>query len=146
MIPVKGFNMIELSITQENGTIPVTVLHLQGKLDGSNYGKLVEEGQKLYNSGARDLVIDLGGLTFLSSAGISALHQVALLFQGRQQDELEQGWHAYHAIERDLDSGIQRHVKLLNPTDEVQKILTLVGFDAYFEVYTELKGAVSSFH
>ena len=137
--------MLEMTITQEHGTLPVTVLHVQGKLDGSNYESLVDEAQKLYASGTRHLVMDLEKLTYLSSAGISALHRVALLFQGRQRNELEEGWNAFHAISRDRDDGLQKHVKLLNPSQPVAKVLQMVGFDAYFEIFTEIKQAVTSF-
>ena len=138
--------MLDMKITQEKGTIPVTVLHVQGKLDGSNFESLVDEAQKLFGDGIRHLVLDLEGLTYLSSAGISALHRVALLFQGRQKDQLEEGWHAFHAIERDRDGGLQHQVKLLNPTPAVVKVLKMVGFDAYFEIHDQVKQAVSSFH
>ena len=137
--------MLDLTITSENGTLPVTVLHVQGKLDGSNFETLVDEAQKLYNDGIRHLVLDLEKLTYLSSAGISALHRVALLFQGRRKNDLEEGWHAFHAIRRDLEAGVQRNVKLLNPTREVSKVLKMVGFDAYFEIYSEVHKAVTSF-
>ncbi len=138
--------MLAMTITQELGTLPVTVLHVQGKLDGSNYENLVDEAQKIYEAGARRLVLDLEKLTFLSSAGISALHRVALLFQGRQRNELEEGWHAFHALGRDRDDGMQKFVKLLNPAQGVAKVLQMVGFDAYFEIYSEMNQAVTSFH
>ena len=138
--------MLDLTITNENGTLPVTVLHVQGKLDGSNFETLVDEAQKLYNDGIRHLVLDLEKLTYLSSAGISALHRVALLFQGRQKNEMEEGWHAFHAIRRDLEAGVQRNVKLLNPSREVAKVLNMVGFDAFFEIFSETQKAVTSFH
>jgi anti-anti-sigma regulatory factor len=137
--------MLAETISQEYGTQPVTVLHVEGKLDGSNYESLVDEAQKLYAGGARHLVMDLERLTYLSSAGISALHRVALLFQGRQKNELEEGWHAFHAIGRDRDDGLQTHVKLLNPSQAVAKVLQMVGFDAYFEIYSEINQAVTSF-
>jgi anti-anti-sigma factor len=137
--------MLEMIITQENGNLPITVLHVQGKLDGSNYESLVDEAQKLYEGGARRLVLDLEKLTYLSSAGISALHRVALLFQGRQRNELEEGWHAFHALGRDRDDGVQKYVKLLNPAQGVAKVLQMVGFNAYFEIYTEINQAVTSF-
>jgi anti-anti-sigma factor len=137
--------MIEMTVTQDQGIVPVTILGVQGKLDGSNYETLVTEAQKLYNNGTRDLVIDLSKLTYLSSAGISALHRVALLFQGKKMADLEEGWSAFHAIKRDRDGGVQKHVKLLNPTREVEKVLEMVGFSAFFEIHTERQDAVTSF-
>jgi anti-anti-sigma factor len=137
--------MIEMTVMQDQDTIPVTILQVQGKLDGSNYEALIAEAQTLYNAGTRDLLLDLSTLTFLSSAGLSALHRVALLFQGRKSADLEEGWNSFHAIDRDRGSGAQQHVKLLNPTPEVKKVLELVGFTNFFEIHTELYAAVASF-
>lgn len=137
--------MLAFHVSKEEGIHPVTILHVQGKLDGSNYETLIDAGQKLFESGSRDLLLDLADLTYLSSAGISALHRVAMLFQGKQRGELEEGWQAFRAIERDRSDGVQKHVKLLNPTHGVEAVLKLVGFDAYFEIFTELHGAVTSF-
>ena len=135
---------MEMTITQKPGA--VVLLHLKGVLDGTSYRDLISEGQKLYDGGARDLVLDLSQLTFMSSAGISALHRVALIFRGEKHAEMEEGWGAYHAISRDRGSGLQHHVKLLNPPERVQHALELVGFASFFEVYTDAESAIASFH
>jgi anti-anti-sigma regulatory factor len=137
--------MIEMTVLQDQATSPVTILQVQGKLDGSNYEALIAEAQTLFNAGTRDLVLDLNMLTYLSSAGLSALHRVALIFQGRKSADLEEGWNAFHAIDRDRASGAQKHVKLLNPTREVEKILEMVGFTNFFEIHTDLYEALDSF-
>jgi anti-anti-sigma regulatory factor len=136
---------MEMTITQKPGA--VVLLHLKGVLDGTSYRDLIKEAQKLYDGGARDLVLDLGGLTFMSSAGISGLHRVALIFRGEKQADMEEGWGAYRAIGRERESGgYQRHVKLLNPPERVQHALELVGFASFFEVHTDAEVAVASFH
>jgi anti-anti-sigma regulatory factor len=134
---------MEMTVTQKPGA--VAVLHLKGALDGSNYRELIDEAQKLYDSGLRDLVLDLGELTFMSSAGISALHRTALIFRGEKQTEMEEGWASYHAISRDKENGMQKHVKLLNPTERVQHALEIVGFTTLFEIHTDAEMAVASF-
>jgi anti-anti-sigma regulatory factor len=136
---------MKMYLTQHPGNVPVSVLKLEGSLDGSNYETLIAEARKLYDSGVRNLLLDLGPLTFLSSAGISALHRVALLFQGKKSAELEEGWAAFRAMDRDRDSGVHQHVKLLSPTDKVKGTLDTVGFSSFFEIYTDLEAAVASF-
>ena len=135
---------MEMTVTQKTGA--VAVLHLKGTLDGSNYRDLIDEAQKLYDSGLRDLVLDLGELTFMSSAGISGVYRTALIFRGEKQKEMEEGWASYHAISREKESGMQKHVKLLNPTERVQHSLELVGFTTLFEIHTDAELAVASFH
>jgi anti-anti-sigma regulatory factor len=123
----------------------VTILQLTGKLDGSNYMHLVDEASRAYLNGVRDLLIDLTGLTYLSSAGIAAIHKTALIFRGLPTATEESGWASYHAIDRDRGKGVQSHVKLLCPQDEVENILDISGFKSLFEIYTDLDTAVASF-
>jgi anti-anti-sigma factor len=136
---------MEMTVSQEQATLPVTVLHVEGKLDGSTYERLLAEAQTLYDSGVRDLLLDLKDLSFLSSAGIASLHRLALLFQGKKNEEMEEGWASFRAIDRDRERGRQQHVKLLNPSQEVREVLDVVGFTAYFDIHTDLQTAVASF-
>ena len=136
---------MEITVTYDRGLVPVTILHLNGKLDGSNYESLIAKAQMYYESGARDLVLDLSNLSFLSSAGLSALHRVALLYRGKSVAELEEGWASLHAIDRDRGGGVQEHVKLLNPAPRIREILEMVGFTTFFEIHADLNQVVNSF-
>jgi anti-anti-sigma factor len=136
---------MELSVTHNQGNVPVTVLHVEGRVDGSNYEKLIAKAQELYESGVRDLLLDLRKVSFLSSAGMSALHRTAKLFHGAVSSTLEEGWAEFRAMDRDRDSGFQKHVKLLSPPEPVWKTLELVGFTRFFEIFEDLDKAVASF-
>jgi len=135
-----------ITTTQKQGRSPVTVLQLAGKLDGSNYMQLIDEAKKAYLNGVRDLLIDLSQLTYLSSAGIAAIHQTALIFRGLPVADEGSSWAAYHAIDRDRDNGFQSHVKLLSPQPSVIEILDITGFGSLFEIHTDLEAAVESFN
>jgi anti-anti-sigma regulatory factor len=136
---------MDINITQRQGRLPVTVLQLVGKLDGSNYIQLIEAARRAYLNGVGDLLIDLSRLTYMSSAGLAAIHQTALMYRGLPVAEEESGWAAYRAINRDRGSEPQSHVKLLSPQVEVAKLLDISGFDSLFEIHTELDKAVASF-
>jgi len=136
---------MEMTSRQMQGRVPVTILQLDGKLDGSNYLQLFEEVKMIYAQGVRNLLFDLSRLTYLSSAGITAIHRTALVFRGLSIPNDESGWASYHAIDRDRDSGLQEHVKLLSPTPEVAHILDIVGFKSMFEIHTDLDTALASF-
>jgi anti-anti-sigma regulatory factor len=136
---------IHISISQKQGRVLVTIVQLIGKLDGSNYMRLVDEARNLYQNGIRDLLIDLSQLSYLSSAGISAIHKTALLFRGVPEPDDESGWASYHAIDRDRSNGVQCQVKLFSPQPAVAVILDMTGFNALFEVYTDLEAAIASF-
>jgi anti-anti-sigma factor len=135
---------MEIVVTQENGKVPVSVIHLRGDLDASSYLELVNTAQKLYNAGVRSLLLDLADLAFISSAGLASLHIVTKMFRGEKADP-EDGWGTFKEIDRERESGIQKHVKLLNPPPQVDKVLDTVGFKRFFDVYTDLDEAVQSF-
>jgi len=135
---------MNINISQAQGRVPVTILGLQGDLDGSNYKALIAKAQELYKAGAKHLVLDMTSVPFMSSAGIVALHSVALLMRGDQPPDPEQGWAAFHAVARDV-SELQQHVKLLNPQPRVERTLQVAGLKTFFEIHTDLATAVASF-
>ena len=136
---------MEISSSQVQGNIPVTVIKLEGQLDGQNYQDLIAKARELYSTGARDFVLDLSDLTYISSAGLVALHSVALLVKGEEPPDPEQGWSAFRSMGRTSSSGVQTHLKLLNPREEIRNVLDMVGFGNVFPIYTDLDEAVKSF-
>ncbi len=136
---------MHITVSQKRSRLPVTVLSLYGKLDGSNYFQLIESAAQVYSNGARDLLIDLRSLTFLSSAGMAAIHKTALVFLGQPVAMEESGWEAYHAIDRDRGGGTQVHVKLLAPQPAVAEILYVARFDSLFEIHSDLEAALASY-
>ena len=136
---------MEITLTKTKGALPVTVLHLDGKLDGASFELLVKEAEKAYTAGERDLLLDLSALTYISSAGLAGLHRVALLFRGEQHPGQDEGWAAYRAIARDRGKGFQEHVKLVSPDGKVRQVLDMTGFDVLFEIFTDLSQALASF-
>jgi anti-anti-sigma regulatory factor len=136
---------MDISVSQAQGEVPVTVLKLDGQLDGQNYQDLIAKAQELHKAGSRDMLLDLSDLSYISSAGLVALHSIALLLRGEELPDTEGGWSAYRSMGRSSEAGIQRHIKLLNPREEVKGVLEMVGFDRVFEMHTDLDQAVKSF-
>jgi anti-anti-sigma factor len=136
---------MEITVSQEKGKVPVSVVHLKGDLDASSYLQLVDTAQKLYNTGVRHMLLDMSELAFISSAGLASLHIVTKMFRGERAD-LEDGWGTYKEFDRERESGYQKNVKLLNPSTDVDQVLETVGFKQFFEVYTDLDEAVKSFN
>lgn len=136
---------MNISVSQAQGNIPVTVIKLDGQLDGQNYQELITKSQELYKAGTRDFLLDLSDLTYISSAGLVALHSMALLSRGEALPDTEGGWSTYRSMGRSNEAGLQKHVKLLNPRSEVMGVLDMVGFSNVFEIYTDLDEAIKSF-
>jgi anti-anti-sigma regulatory factor len=136
---------MNISVTNEMGRVAVTVLRVEGQLDGQSYQDLIEKAKELYSAGSRDFLLDLTDLTYLSSAGLVALHSVALLVRGEELPDTEQGWSAYRSMGRSSDAGVQAHIKFLNPREEILNVLEMVGFSKVFEIFTDRDAAVKSF-
>jgi hypothetical protein len=136
---------MNISVSQEMGRVPVTVIHLDGQLDGQTYPELIGRAREVFEAGARDILLDLEKVSYISSAGLVALHTVALLLRGESLPDPEQGWAALKSMDRSRDGGPQQHLKLLNLRSEVVSVLDMVGFTGFFEAFTDLKKAVQAF-
>ena len=136
---------MNISVSQAQGSVPVTVIKLDGELDGQTYQSLIEKAREAYKGGTRDFLIDLSGLTYVSSAGLVALHTVALLARGEALPDTDAGWSAIRSVGGASSGGLQKHVKLANPREEVMSVLDMVGFSAAFEIFNDLDEAVNSF-
>ena len=136
---------MNITISQEQGRVPVTVMHLEGQLDGQNFEELIRKAREVHNAGARAILLDMDALTYISSAGLVALHTIALTLRGESVPDPQQGWAALKSMDRTRDGGLQENIKLLNPRPEVKSVLEMVGFTGFFEVFSDLREAVQAF-
>jgi anti-anti-sigma regulatory factor len=136
---------MEITISKEQGRVPVTVIRPHGDVDASNYREIVVRAEELFAAGDRDFLIDLSDIPYMSSAGMVALHSIALLARGEKPSDPEAGWSALKAFDRARERGIVEHVKLVGPQQYVAETLDKAGFTQFFEIFTDMKKAVASF-
>ena len=136
---------MNIAVKKEMGRVEVNVLRVEGQLDGQSYQDLIAKAKEIYDAGGQDFLLDLTDLTYISSAGLVALHSIALLTKGEEMPDTEQGWSAYRSMGRSSEAGVQKHVKIVNPREDVKGVLEMVGFDRVFEIYADLDEAVKSF-
>jgi anti-anti-sigma regulatory factor len=136
---------MEIIISQNQDSFPAAIMQLHGDLDGSSYQYFIDEAQKLYDAGTRNLLLDMSEMNFLSSAGLAGLHRIARVYNGEDRSTMEEGWSAIHAMGKERESGFQKHVKLLNPNERVLDVLDTVGFKTFFEIFSEIDPAMASF-
>ena len=124
----------------------IVVLVLDGELDASNYQAVIEAATGARAEGAARLVVDLGGVTFMSSSGLVALHTIALAYAGRPAPAEEEGWQAIHSLGLDVDAGERvGEVRLAAPQAAVIRVLDRTGLSRYFEIHPDRDAAISSF-
>jgi len=131
---------MEISISIEQAQEPIAVMHLKGDLDASNFLEVVTKAQEIYQKPARNLIIDLSEVPYVSSAGLVALHKIALLYSGVPQQVED------NTRPDSTHSGTARkHVKLLSPRPAVNQILDTAGMKLFFKVFDDLESALKSF-
>jgi len=134
-----------IKLEQVQGENQVMILSIEGDLDASNYQEVINTAKQALAEGAQYLLIDMSKIPFMSSSGLIALHSVALLMRGDEPPDPEYGWEAFHTLDRDRESGLQKKVKLLNPQPKIDRSLEITGLKDFFEIHTDLDAAIASF-
>ncbi len=118
---------LRISSEQIQADVPVTVFRLRGWLDAQSEEQLLEAARTTYDGGARYLLIDMGELDTLTSAGMRALQKVYLIF-----------------TPKDEQSKIP-HVKLCNAPPQIYNVLGITGFLQNIPMYESQDTALQSF-
>lgn len=132
---------MDIQITNEPGRVPVTVLHVEGSIDSATYRNFQDVLLDAITNGARHILVDLTHASFMSSAGLRALHEAFNQLR-KVNDEINDD-----ELRKAMSSGGYKspHLKLLNLSEQVKAGFETAGFDIYIETYTDLKTAVASF-
>lgn len=136
--------MLNITVEQENGDVPVAVMGLEGELDAASYLSVIDRARELQQEGTRHLVLDLSNLGYMGSSGLFAIHSIATLLRGEEPPDPEAGWGAIHAMDRGGSEKVG-NLKLLNPQPQVDRVLERSGLKRFFETYTDRAQAVGSF-
>ena len=132
---------MDITVMQEQGRVPVTILQVEGKTDSTSAGELEKKIMELIEAGARFLVLDLKKVPYMSSAGLRVLQEVFSKLRSLSAGESDK--EMYRQI---ADGSFQSpHLKLLNPSKEVLEVLKMSGFDMLVPIEKDLKTAVESF-
>ena len=128
---------LTINKSQEQGKSLVTVLHLNGQLDGSTESQLLEAARQAHEEGAKHLLLDLSELTILTSAGLRAIQNILRLFTPQEDKDLirRHGEEPYKSP----------YFKLVCPNPQIYYILNISGFLQNLLIYNDLNEAVSSF-
>lgn len=133
---------MEIVVSKQTSRVEVTIVGLSGEVDGQNFQQVIDKAKELYAAGARDFLVDMSSLTYISSAGLVAIHSIALMVRGEPLPDTEAGWSAYRSMGKTREAGKQQHIKLLNPIEQITSVLEMVGFDNVFEIHKSLDEAV----
>jgi anti-anti-sigma regulatory factor len=131
--------MSELNITasQIQGDVPLTILHLDGHLHGNTESQLLDRARQAQEDGSKHLLLDLAGVEVLTSAGLRAIHNIFNLFTPQSDRTLikQHGEEPYKSP----------YFKMVSPNPNVYYILNIAGFLQNILIYNNLEEAVNSF-
>ena len=122
---------LTIDVEHLGGTPPVTVVALDGELDASNYERVIEVVRDAYSRGARGLVLDLAGLTFMASSGLFALHSAVRIMRGETPPDPEAGWGAMRQMAHD-DDAPAANVRIAAAQEPIARVLERTGMTQLF--------------
>jgi anti-anti-sigma factor len=130
---------MEIAVKHEQGKVPVTVFQLKGDLTAEE--PLRSQAEAARNEGTRYLLLDLTNVPYISSAGLRVLHHIYTNL--RDQSTAAQT----EDIPRGILSGTYHspNLKLLKPSKNAMKAISVAGFDMFLEIHDDYKKALASF-
>lgn len=120
---------MNILVGQEQGNVPVTVLKVEGDIDAKTYKELQDKAAETIEAGANNILLDLGDVEYMGSAGFRAIHAIANMLNKEQKEGMYKS----------------EHVKLLNPKGEVARVIKTLGFDSFLEIHEDRAAAIASF-
>ena len=120
---------LNIMVGEAQGSVPVTVLRVEGDIDAATYKTLQDKASEIIDGGAKHILLDLGGVEYMGSAGFRALHAISNQLGG------------------DDSAGLAKsaHLKLLNPTEAVARVIKTLGFDVYLDIFQDRDEALNAF-
>jgi len=121
--------------------MPCTILQIIGSLDTNTSQQLETAARDVYDQGFRYVILDLHETSYISSAGLRAIHSVYNLFRTGDAAETDP------TVQKGLRAGTYKsaHLKLVGPSASTRNVLTIAGYDMFLAIYPDLKSALNSF-
>jgi anti-anti-sigma factor len=129
---------MEILITNASARVPVTVLSIHGQVNAETAPQLQAEAETAIKAGARHLLLDLRETPYISSAGMRVVAYLMVVLRKWSDDAPVSG--------RTREGGHKSpYLKLLGPSPEVRRALTLIGFDLFLDIQSDYETALKAF-
>jgi len=132
---------MDITISHDQGRVPVTVFHVDGDIDSSNHEELERIVFQEIDAGTRYVLFDLSTVPFMSSAGFRTFMKVfkrlRALSEGISEEDLHKG----------INTGTYKspNLKLFKPNKLVAGTMKIAGFDMFLEIHEDMRAAIASF-
>jgi anti-anti-sigma factor len=132
---------MDVTISHDQGSVPVTVFSVDGDIDSSNHEELERIVFQEIDAGTRYVLFDLSEVPFMSSAGFRTFMKVFKRLRGLSEGVSEENLH------KGINSGTYKspNLKLYKPNKLVIGTMKIAGFDMFLEVHEDMPTAIASF-
>lgn len=133
---------MEISISHPESEVPVTIIRVEGEFDAYTADQVQKQAEVEIDQGAENLLLDMSGIPFMSSAGVRVIYALFNALHPRQSSEQE------IARSKMMREGTYTapHLKLLKPNKQVLNVMRMVGIDRYIEIFEDEEQAVAAFN
>ena len=130
---------LNVTTSGAQGRVPVTVLHVDGRINQGNSDVLERAAKDAYVKGGRHFLIDLNNVASLTSAGLRSIHWIyTMLSESPAGDKPAQD-------ASQSQKSKSPYMKLFTTSPHVLKVLNIAGFDQYIDTYQDLNEAIAAF-
>jgi len=136
---------MEITVSEHTGEKAVTILHIDGYLDSSNYTQLADQAEALFKAGTENLLLDMSKCGFISSAGLKAIYSVAMILRGDSIPDPDKTWTTFNEMKNDINKMTGTCCKIVNLQPKVKQSLEITGMLKYLDIYDDLETALASF-
>lgn len=133
--------MLDIQILNENTHVPVTVIRPTGRIDSASFQVFQASVDEQIANGARQILIDLAGVSYLSSAGLRVIHNTFNKLRGIHQDVNDD------ELRKRMSAGGYKspYLKICNPAPDIATVFQMGGFDIYIDIFADTQSALNSF-
>ena len=100
----------------------VTVISITGSIDGFTSDDLLKNLEGQIQAGVKNIVVDLCGVDFISSAGLRAILQAQKMIRQEEGD-----------------------LRMASSQERVSRVLKLSGYTSIFKIFNDTPTAIASF-
>ncbi|GAB1472456.1 hypothetical protein MASR2M66_33340 [Chloroflexota bacterium] len=133
--------MLKINSNIVNTRVPVTVVHVSGAVDSSNYQEFQTYLDGQVEQGARHILLNFKETQHISSAGLRVIHNLFNKLRDLHKDINDD------ELRRKMSAGKYKspYLKLANLNPNLVEVFNLGGFDIYIELFEDETKALNSF-
>ena len=133
--------MLDIKSEIRNARVPITIIHIAGDIDSSNFQQFQAYVDEQVTQGANYVLLNFKKVNRTSSAGLRVIHNLFNKLRNIHNDVDDEN------LRRKMSAGAYKspYLKLTGLAPNVAEVFKLGGFEIYIEIHDDETKAVNSF-